>query len=93
MESLYLYLSPEALDEQQLVLFGVHAPETDLVEASIWDLRLDAQRQRRLLELDAHVDGALSPWTGPVKVREGWYEWDEARGDYRMARVPAAQVA
>ena len=56
-EPLYLYLRPEALEAQALDLFGIHEPDDSFAAASVWDLRLGAQRQRRLLELDRR--GAL----------------------------------
>lgn len=66
------------------------------VEPGEWDPRESrppGPRPLWLLEPRKLVEGQFTPLAGPERIEAGWWDGDEARRDYFVARLPNASLA
>lgn len=80
----FLYIHPSCYDDfcSRIVCVGLLEKNEGLVLASIRDLRLDMEEQKRMLELGMHPDGQLGAWKSTFVVQEGTFRWNEKTCEY-----------
>jgi protein ImuB len=66
------------------------------VEPGEWDpneCRAPGPRPAWLLEPRKLVEGQFTPLAGPERIESGWWDGDDARRDYFVARLPNDSLA
>lgn len=75
-----------SLEIGDLMIIGTENKLDDFPLASIRDLELDIERQKRMLKYYAHPDGRVCPWgeRGEILIlQEGEYMWNNRELEYK----------